>query len=202
MMDSNESLRDAFAEIVEVPTVAPAPVRSQDSYFVVARMNHEHETVDSLRRNRVGAYFPSFEQVTWGKDRGGASIRRVKRVGILPGYVFATPSLRIDFELLLRHIVGAFDVARTFSGKPLFICEDDLQIIRRIEIGLNTPREPEKTVHAFKVGQKVKFLDDLVGRWPSGRVEKLASEGRIGVEVELMGRKVLIWALSSQIERT
>lgn len=202
-MESTENLREALSDMVEAPSVAPAVVKHPDSYFVIARMNHEQETVDSLRRNRVGAYFPSFENVTWVKDRmTGSSVRKVKRIGILPGYVFATPPAHIDFELLLRHIVGAFDLARSFSGNPLFIGEDDLQIIRRIEIGLNTPREPEKAVHAFKIGQRVKFVDDLVGRWPAGRVEKLAQDGRIGVEVELMGRKVLIWALPSQIERT
>jgi len=202
MMDGSESLREVLTPIVAAPAAAPMPACSPDSYFVVARMNHEHGTVDSLRRNGVGAYFPSFEQLVPVKDNmTGQLSRRVKRVGILPGYVFATPPLHIDFEMLLRHIVGAFDIARTFSGKPLFIGEDDLQIIRRIEIGLNTPSQV-KVGHKLKIGNRVRFGDDLVGRWPPGRVEKLAPDGRIGVEVELMGRKVLIWALSSQIERT
>ena len=196
MTDGTENLRDALTDMVEAPAIAPPVARAPVSYFVVARMNHEHDTVDSLRRNGVGAYFPSFEQLVWVRHR-----RRIKRVGILPGYVFATPPLHIDFELLLRHIVGAFDIARTYSGKPLFISEDDLQIVRRIEIGLNTP-QLDKPVRKFKIGQKVRFTDDLVGRWPAGCVAKLAPDGRIGTEVELMGRKVLIWALSSQIEQT
>lgn len=202
-MESTENLRDALSDMVEAPATAPAVVRAPDSYFVIARMGHEQETVDSLRRNHVGAYFPSFEQLVPIKDRvTGQSGRRVKRVGILPGYVFATPPAHLDFEMLLRHIVGAFDVARTFSGNPLFIGEDDLQIIRRIEIGLNTPRQEEKPAHAFKIGEKVKFVDDLVGRWPPGRITKLAPDGRIGAEVPVMGRKVLIWAHASQVERT
>jgi len=50
-------------------------------------------------------------------------------------------------------------------------------------------------------GEKVRFIDDTVRTWPAGTVEKLAQDGRIGVEIELMGRKVLIWVLPHQIER-
>jgi transcription antitermination factor NusG len=103
---------------------------------------------------------------------------------------------------LLHRIVGAFDIARTFSGYPLLIGDEDIQIIRRIEIGLNTPRPSDKVVHNFKRGQKVRFVDDLIGRWPPGVVETLAHDGRISVEVDLMGRKVPIWVLPHQIERT
>jgi len=110
-------------------------------------------------------------------------------------------SIRSVISRCLGRIVGALDVVRTYSGGPLRISDEDIRIIRSIEIGLNTPR-PVKIVHDFKRGEKVSFIDDLIGRWPPGVIEKLAPDGRIGVEVDLMGRKVPITVLPHQIERT
>jgi transcription antitermination factor NusG len=124
----------------------------------------------------------------------------LRRVGVLPGYVFAKPGFDVDFEAVLRRVVGAIDVARMDSGKPLFIADRDLAVIRKIAIGLNAPR-PDKLQHDFKRGEKVWFIDDILNMWPPGRIEKLASDGRISVEVALMGRKVPIWVLPHQIER-
>jgi transcription antitermination factor NusG len=173
-----------------------------DRYLVIARMNRELDTVDSFRRNTVPAYWPSYEQLRVTRQKqNGHPVRRLVRVGILPGYVFAAVQPSLDFENFLQRIVGAIDIARTMSGNPLLISDADIRIIRRIEAGLNTPRSG-RTAHDFKRGQKVCFVDDLVGRWPPGVIEKLAPDGRISVEVELMGRKVPITVLPHQIERT
>lgn len=174
-----------------------------DRYLVMARMNRELDTVDSLRRNGYRAYWPHYEHLAPTRTkRNGHPIRKMRRVGLIPGYVFSTIDPRQDLELLLDRIVGAIDVVRTFSGNPLVICDADVQIIRRIEIGLNTPRPTNQVAHTFKRGQKVRFLDDLVGRWPPGIVESLAHDGRISVLVDLMGRKVPVTVLPHQIERT
>jgi len=168
---------------------------------VIARVGRERETVDSLRRNGVRSEWPSYEVLEAKRERGTKRlVRRMRRVGVLPGYVFASPAIDVDFEDLLRRVVGAIDIARKDSGKPLFIGEADLEIIRRITIGLNAPR-PNKVDHDFKRGEKVRFIDDVVRIWPAGTVEKLAQDGRIGVEVELMGRKMIIWVLPHQIEQ-
>jgi len=139
--------------------------------------------------------------VSVGNAPLGCLTRQRRRVRIIPGYVFADVDPQRDFEMLLGRIVGALDVVRTYSGGPLRISDEDIRIIRSIEIGLNTSR-PVKIVHDFKRGEKVSFIDDLIGRWPPGVIEKLAPDGRIGVEVDLMGRKVPITVLPHQIERT
>jgi len=139
--------------------------------------------------------------VSVGNAPLGCLTRQRRRVGIIPGYVFADVDPQRDFEMLLGRIVGALDVVRTYSGGPLRISDEDIRIIRSIEIGLNTSR-PVKIVHDFKRGEKVGFIDDLIGRWPPGVIEKLAPDRRIGVELDLMGRKVPITVLPHQIERT
>jgi transcription antitermination factor NusG len=172
-----------------------------DRYLIIVRPNHEFDAVDSFRRNNVRAYWPNYEELMPTQHRhNGHPVRRMRRVGILPGYVFSPVDHDQDFMGLIERIVGVIDVARTFSGNALLVNEADIQIIRKIEIGLNTP-EPVKTAHKFKTGEKVRFSDDLSGRWPSGKITKLARDGRIKVEVEMMGRKVEITVFPHQIER-
>lgn len=184
-----EQVRNALHSITGIEP-AKLTASAPDRYLVMARMNHELDTVDSFRRVYVPAYWPSYEELLPSRrQRDGSLIRRWRRVGIIPGYVFSDIIPDRDFGMLLKRIVGAIDLARTFSGNPLLINDADVQIIRNILIGLNTPR-PEKAAHNFKPGQKVRFVDDLVGRWPPGLIDVLAPSGRISVQVDLMGRKV------------
>lgn len=194
-----EQVRDALQGITGI--VAKPQARGPDWYLVMARVNRELDTVDSFRRNAVSCWWPNYEElVIINRTENGRKVRRLRRVGIIPGYVFSNAQACGDVTSLLRDIVGAIDVAKTFSGVPLLISDADAQIISRIEIGLNTPR-PEKTIHNFKKGEKVSFRDDLVGRWPPGKIIKLAPDGRISVEIDLMGRKVPVTVLPHQIER-
>lgn len=191
---------EGITGVVQTPTLS-APIASPDRYLVMARMNRELEAVDSFRRNGLRAYWPNYEElVVVRRVRGDAPTRRLRRVGIIPGYVFTEIDPARDLTLLLDRVVAALDVVRTFSGTPLVIADADIQIIRKIEVGLNTPR-PDKVDHNFKVGEKVRFVDDLMGRWPPGKIIRLARDGRISVDVELMGRKVPVTVLPFQIER-
>jgi transcription antitermination factor NusG len=194
-----EQARNALAGITGKDVIEPI-AEGPERYLVMVRMNRELDAVDSFRRNNVQSYWPNYEELMPARRVYGVRpVRRIRRVGILPGYVFSAVDPNRDFTNLLDRIVAAYDVVRNASGCPLRIADADVQIIRRIEIGLNTPHEQAK--HDLKVGEKVRFVDDLIGRWPPGKVAKLAREGRISVEVELMGRKVYITALPHQIER-
>jgi len=174
-----------------------------DRYVVIARMNHELNTVYSMRRRNISAYWPSFEKLVITRQRrNGTCVRQMRRIGMIPGYVFSPLDPKVDFEQFLMQIVGAIDIARTFSGNAWLIPDRDIRLIRKIEIGLNTPHPEGKVAHSFKRGHKVRFVDDLVGCWPPGVIEKLANDSRISVEVDVMGRKVPIWVLPHQIERT
>lgn len=193
----------ALEGITGVAKVA-APQDGPDRYVVVARMSRELDTVDSLRRRNIQAYWPSYEKLVVSRVRlKGCLTREIRRVGMIPGYVFSPLDPKLDFEQLLGNIVGAIDIVRTFSGNPWLIPDRYIRDIRRIEVGLNTPRADGGAVlHTFKLGQKVRFIDNLVGDWPPGRIVKLASDGRISVEIDLMGRKVPVTVLPHQIVRT
>jgi transcription antitermination factor NusG len=191
-------VREALAGITGV--TKPAPVIGPSRHLVVVRNSHEFESVDSFRRNFVPAYWASYEELLPSrKVRNGFTGRRVRRVGILPGLIFVPVNAVPDMEGLLHRIVGAIDFHRTYSGNPFVVDDADVRVIQRIEVGLNTPSK--EVAHKFKVGEKVRFVDDLDGRWPPGKIIKLAREGRIIVEVDAMGRKMPITVFSFQIER-
>jgi hypothetical protein len=61
-------------------------------------MNRELDTVDSLRRNNLSAFWPSYERLELTRtSRNGHQVRKLRRVGIIPGYVFSTVDPKRDF---------------------------------------------------------------------------------------------------------
>src|SRR5579864_1445872 len=135
--------------------------------MVMVRANHQLDAVDGLRRQGLRAYWPSYERsVASRRTVGGRHTSRNIRFGILP-YVLSQREPNIDFEHAIERVVSVMDVVRTYSGNTLFLRDRDIDIIRRIDVSLNTPK-PEPTLHNFKVGQKVKFRDDLANQWPPG----------------------------------
>jgi transcription antitermination factor NusG len=192
-----EQVRNAFTPSIES---VRQPYPFKEWYMVLVRPNHEQDAADSFRRNQVRAYWPNYERFQTFRDCQNKPQRRTVLTGILPGYIFTPGSPTEDLTRLIERVTGVINIVRTFSGNPLFLSEIDIDIIRKIEVGLNTP-EPLKPVHNFKMREKVRFADDLVGRWPPGKISKLAKDGRISVEVELMGRKVSVIVFPHQIER-
>jgi transcription antitermination factor NusG len=172
-------------------------------FMVTVRPGRDQEAADSFRRNGIRAYWPNFERYQTVRNRHNGNKPELKcfLTAILPGYLFCPDSPgQESFTSLIERVSGVVNVVRTFSGNPLMLHETDIQIIRCIEAGLNTP-SPVKAVHNFKTGEKVRFTDDLMGRWSGGKISKLARDGRISVEVDLMGRRVAVIAYPHQIER-
>jgi transcription antitermination factor NusG len=193
-------VRDAL----EPAQVEPKPLQRypfRQWYMVVVRPGRELDAADGLKRNKVKAYWPNYEEFRTVRRSNRTVERRASFKSIIPGYVFSpVGDSDQDFELLIGSITSVIQIARTFSGEPLLLTEDDIQIIRRIEAVLNTP-VPIKPVHNFKTGESVRFTDDLMGRWPAGKISRCGVDGRIGVEAELMGRKATVWVFPHQIER-
>src|SRR5438552_4735438 len=112
-----DQVRKALQGIAGVP-LAPKIEAAHEWYLVMARCNRELDTVDSFRRRGVASYWPSYETlVTTSEKVNGRYVRKMRRTGILPGYVFSLAEGH-DIVTLLQRIVGAFDIARSFSGNP------------------------------------------------------------------------------------
>lgn len=183
-------------------TGQPVAERSQQKWLmIIARGGRDLDVVDSLRRHGIRAFWASYEELTVTRQIvNGQPVRRLKRIGIVPGIVFTPADGSRDMTVFLEQIVGAVDFAKKASGAPLLVDDDDIEIIRRID-GTTEQAKPSKA-HDFKVGDKVRFKDDINRRWPPGLIIKVVPNGRISVEVPGMGRKLELRPLPHQIERT
>lgn len=204
MAGQKGNLEQVRAALHGITGIDPRP-REQpaaDWFMIVVRSNRELDAIDSMRRHGYRAYWPSYEKLIATKRQfEGRPIRRLVRVGVIP-YIF-TPATSggVDVVELREEIVAVIDLARTDTGKPLLLRHADIEKIRRIEFGQNGIK-PENPKHDFKIGEKVRLVDDVTSDWPPGKIIKLAPDGRISVEITLMGRKVPISVLPFQIKRT
>jgi transcription antitermination factor NusG len=170
--------------------------------MILVRASQEMGVADSFRRQGIRVYWPNYEKyITVSVRQSRTHRERVIFSPIIPGYLFTPTDECGDLPRLIERTIGAISVALTFSGEPLLLREDDIQIIRKIEAGLNTPSPLSKSLHKFKVGDKVRFVDDDLGRWPPGRVSRCSQEGRISIEVALMGRIATVVVFPHQIAR-
>jgi transcription antitermination factor NusG len=170
-------------------------------YMLIVRPNHELDAIDSFRRNGVRAYWPNYGKLGPGRQIvNGFRSRQKYLAGVVPGYIFSPGSQTEDLTFLLERVTGVINVLRTHSGVPVFLSEPDVDLIRKIEAGLNTPDRPKST-HKFKLGMKVRFTDDRAALWRAGKISAMANNGKITVDVPLeKGGVMPVVCLPHQIE--
>jgi transcription antitermination factor NusG len=166
------------------------------------RPSKEQLVADWLRRARIFAYWPNYTKRVPTASRGGGPQRQQHRLSaVIPGYLFMAVGLQSpDPWPIVDQTPGVIGFVRDERGNAAGLSNEDIDIIRLIEAGLNLP-PPARVVHSFKTGDKVRFTDDLMCRWQAGRVTRLADDGRISVDTPgLLGRVVPIWVYPHQIE--
>jgi Transcription termination factor nusG len=184
----------------------PGPPQSLEErrrwLMLVVIPGREPYATDMLRLRNCGIYWPNYSQPTqWPTRANGFKMRPSRSYAIMPGYLFMPLDMADSIpHRIIETTTGILRYARNGNGEPAFLFPADIEIIRKIEDVLNTPL-PKDLRHSFKTGDKVRFVDDLTGRWPPGRVVRIVKSGRIGVESFLLGQQVLIEALPHQIER-
>lgn len=164
--------------------------------MLLVRPGKEQDVRDLFRRNNIRAYWPHFQPFIVPRNAPA----RIMLRSVMPGYVFVLGPFETKFWDVVERVQGTGNVIRKFSGDVLRIRDEDVEVIRKIEMGLNTPT-PGKSMHHFKTGHKVRFTDDASHRWPPGKVAGLASDGRLIVEVEIMGRLVPCHVFPHQVEK-
>lgn len=181
---------------LEAALTAPEP---EEWCMIAMRPGKEPEFCDSFRRYGVRCFWPNYYRF----DRQYA--RRQGRKGslygaIIPGYLFTPLPHTVAFHRVIESHEGSMHAVKTFSGNVLALKNAAIEVIRKIEATMNTPK-PKASLHNFKLGQKVRFSDDTLSHWPPGIVGRLVDDGRIVVEVEVMGRLVPFQVMAHQIER-
>lgn len=190
-----------------IPQVADAlPLREQQRfpykgwYAVIVRSQREQDAADGFRRENVSAYWPNYVRQQPMGRHAGIRRHRVIFAPIIPGMIFCPTADHDLFWAAIQRIPHVLNMLRKTEGHPATLSNADIEVIRRIEGEHNEP-PAIKPVHIFKNADKVRFIDDIASQWPAGKVTRLAADGRISVEVYLMGRMVPIWVLPHQIEK-
>lgn len=179
---------------------APLPASAQKWCMVLVRPSLEQEARDSLRRRGIGAWWPNYPREVIRKDqRSGRREKHLVLSSVVAG-ILLSPAQRDDrFYAAMDLAPGVINMAR-IGSEAVLLTDTDIVLIHKIEEGLNKGLSA-KAIHSFKVGDKVRFIDDVVRRWPSGKIIKCARDGHIEVEVYILGRMVTVTVLPHQIEK-
>lgn len=158
--------------------------------------NREVKSKDWLERFMPEVYLPKYSKVVRGL-RGRMSTRR--SCAAIPGMVFApVEALDIPRRDEVFNYARVRGFMRSSDGLPQIIHLRDIYKIKLLEAKLNLPPEAKGTF--FRLSQRVQFVDGLFDAW-QGTVFEIASETRIGVEVDyLFGRKTKVYVPASEIE--
>lgn len=168
-------------------------------YALIAKSGREVNAANGFRDQRVRCYWPNYEkQINASRGR-----RRCIFTAIIPGLLFSPIADESLFWAVIDNVPYVLNLLRNCSGDLITLENADIEIIRRIEAGENTPLPPTQAFHNFKIGEKVRFIDDINGRWPPGKIIGLSDDGRISIEVPgVMGRAVPFReVLPHQVER-
>jgi transcription antitermination factor NusG len=170
--------------------------------MVLVRPSEAENARDCMRRMGIGVYWPNYPQFgTTQSRRTGRRTTREHLSAVIPGVLLTPARFTPLFWQAIDLAPGVFNVARTHEGDVILLDDVDIVIIHKIEAGLNTPPPPMKYIHNFKTGEKVRFVDDDLSRWGIGKVARLCKDGRISVDVPLMGRMTAVIVYPHQISR-
>lgn len=199
LMAVNKTFERALG-LTSQPEPEASPEASPEMCLILVQSPQEQAARDSLRRRGVGIWWPNYPRFETKKDmQTGKRYQRTVRVGVLPGVILSPANIGRQFFDAIDFAPGVMGVAQKPNGQWLLLSDIDIVLIHKIEHGLNRPA-PAKTVHSFKMGDKVRFTDDVYRRFPLGIVTRCHRDGHIDVEVNMMGRKQPITVLPDQIE--
>jgi hypothetical protein len=173
------------------------PPQSPWWHALLVPPNREVKSRDWLARFMPEVYLPSFnKQVCRSRH---LRVHTTRRCAALPGMLFApVEALDIPKRREVFDYARVRGFMRSSDGLPQIIHLRDINKIKLLEAKLNLP--PEAKGVFFKVGERVRFVDGLFESW-QGTIFEIASESRIGVEVDhLFGRKTKVFVPASEIE--
>lgn len=176
----------------------PAPLA--DWCIVLVRPGYEQDCRDRLRHCGVGAWWPNYPKEVGTKDRRtGKRFKRATLLSVLPGVILCPAKLNSLFWQALDLAPGAQNIARKASGDVMLLSDLDIAMIHKIEEGLNKGEKP-KIDHSYVVGDKVRFVDDELRRFPAAEVVGCSKDGLLQLEVNMFGRATPWTVASWQVE--
>lgn len=179
----------------------PEPLPAYDGFPVWHMLRvSPHQEIKAAERLKVGnllVYVPTYAKMI--RRRGRLHGHRL--YAAISGMLFMPAAfLGIARRDELFDFARVHDFVRVSGGEIAKLAKSDIDLVRIMEAKLNLP--PECKGVLFKAGQEVRFTDPLFeANWVGGKIFEIASEHRIGVEVDgLFGCKTRVYVPASEIE--
>lgn len=196
----SELAKSELAKAFGLDKVGAMPDPVEEMVMVVARPGQEQEGRDAFRRRGIGTWWPNYMREVRTRDREtGQRFAKLIPAGVMPGILLCRTRLDGLFWNVLDLAPGVVGVARRFSTEPIMLSGLDIVLIHKIEQGLNRPAPP-LSVQPFKAGDKVRFMDDVMRRFPPGIVTKAMRNGHVELEVNVLSRMTPFTAWAHQLE--
>ena len=198
------NLADVYAATATEP-LRPEYHEPRKWFALLVTPSAERRAFDGLKRLRLMPYWPVFAKQQRHHIKGR---RRVILCGVIPGYMFLPVAIHQRFswtevlgdDIRAQGIPGIREVVRD-QGAPRALSEGDIERIRYIEAALNSADVCAERAIPFKVGDQVKFIDEVFQAfWGGGMIREIDSERRIRIEVARVLGGAPMWVTSTQIE--
>jgi transcription antitermination factor NusG len=150
-----------------------------------------------LRRRQFEPYWPRYKgQIKLSRHR-----RAIRWRGVIPGYLFL-PIVDIDNMNwpLLDRAPGIHGKITNGEGYAKRLTQSDIDDIQKIEAALNSSELCAAEGIPFKVGQRVRPVDDMFGNW-EGSITRIDNRRQIAIEVPgLFGRTTVVMFSAEKLE--
>lgn len=184
----------------QAAVVSPPPAPGCDWCMILVRPGAEQEARDSLRRRGVGAWWPNYNREIKGRTGPRQALgHRTLWLPVLPGVILSPARFTETFWRALDESVGVINVARKYNSDVVLLCDVDIVLVHKIEAGLNRGVKPVSD-HPYRVGDKVRLVDDDLRRWPVGKVIRARKGEGLEIEINILGALRTMRVAVDQIE--
>lgn len=182
----------------QAAAVSPSPAPGCDWCMILVRPGGEQGARDSLRRRGVGAWWPNYNREIKGRVGPRQALgHRTLFVPVLPGVILSPARFTDLFWRALDESPGVINVARKYNSDVVLLCDVDIVLIHKIEAGLNRGIKP---AYPYRVGDKVRLVDDDLRRWPVGKVIRARKGEALEIEINILGALRTMRVAFDQIE--
>ncbi|NOZ47060.1 MAG: UpxY family transcription antiterminator [Chlorobi bacterium] len=157
-------------------------------YPLYTKSRHEKTAYNQLLKFGYEAFLPLQKTVRQWSDR-----KKIVELPLISSYVF----VRIP-KNKLYDVVNIYGISRyiSFNGLPAIIQDNEIELLK---LAIENKNEIEVADRNFKKGTEIKFSTGIFKGY-SGKVIKQSGKNKLVVELESMGKTILITVDISQLK--
>lgn len=170
--------RSEHSDRFEAAAGESPPVELFPWYALYCRSRHERKVQSRLTASGIDSYLPLVSKASKWHDR-----RKVIEWPIFPGYIFVRPDKEQRLLAIEGYTPGVVSLVR-HAGRPAPISEVEMEVVRRVVVGLTETGESPRPEPLVNVGEEVRVAQGPFSG-AVGRVVQLRGGDRLVIQVGL-----------------